>query len=93
MSSQRIEPGVLVTFCHVETSVDLVFAEGLMSRDLTDRIMPGRGYFPHQGEVGLVIDGPEKDTGGRFTMWLVYVGGGNWWFADEHLIEKKLNQT
>jgi hypothetical protein len=84
----NIEPGVLVSFCSVETSVDLVFAEGLVSKDLTDRIMPGRGYFPHPGEVGLVIDGPEKDTGGRFTMWLVYVGGGNWWFTEDHLVPK-----
>jgi len=81
-----IEPGVLVTFCTVETSVDLVFAEGLVSKDLMDRIMPGRGYCPQSGETGLVVGGPELDTGGRFTMWLVYVGGSNWWFTEDHLM-------
>jgi hypothetical protein len=84
-----IKIGVLVTFCSVETSVDLVFAEGLVSRDLTDRIMPGRGYFPHPGEVGLVVGGPELDTGGLFTMWEVYVGGRNLWFTEDHLIPRE----
>jgi len=81
-----IEPGVLVSFAPVETSVDLVFAEGLISRDLMDRIMPGRGYFPQKGEAGLVVDGPEFDTGGRHKMWLVYVGGRNLWFTEDHLV-------
>ena len=81
-----IEPGVLVDFCHTETSVDLIFEEGLVSRDLMDRIMPGRGYFPQPGELGLVVGGPEKDAGGRFTMWLVYVGGRNLWFTEDHLV-------
>ena len=84
-----IRPGVLVDFCHTETSVDLVFAEGLVSRDLTDRIMPGRGYFPHSGEVGLVVGGPELDTVGRFTMWEVYVGGRNLWFLEDQLVPRE----
>lgn len=83
-----IEPGSLIIFCPIETSVDLVFAEGLVSRDLIDRIMPGRGYSPSPGEVGLVIDGPEFDTGGTYKMWLVYVGGANWWFSEDHLVPK-----
>jgi len=87
----KIEVGVLVSFCPVETSVDLTFAEGLISRNLMDRIMPGKGYFPQQGEVGLIVGGPEKDTGGRFTMWEVYVGGRNLWFTEDHLVPKDLN--
>lgn len=86
-----IEAGVLVSFCPVETGVDLLFAEGLVSRNLMDRIMPSRGYFPQPGEVGLVVGGPEKDTGGRFTMWEVYVGGRNLWFTEDHLVPKDLN--
>ena len=87
MSSQRIEPGVLVSFCSVETSADLVFAEGLASRHLIDRVMPGRGYFPQPGEVGLVVGGPTS-PGGIFTMWEIYVGGRNLWFTEDHLILK-----
>ena len=84
-----IDTGTLVSFCPIDAHVELVFAEGIKTRLLSDKLTPGTGYFPRPGEIGLVVGGPDFSVGGQFIMWEVYVGGSNWWFTEDHLVAKE----
>jgi hypothetical protein len=86
MEMGDIGPGVLVSFCPVETGVDVVHPVGTNTKSGVERLIPGMHYEPKPGERGLVVAGPEWNSGGNLKLWLVLVASGNWWFPDDCLV-------
>ena len=82
--------GSLVSFVTIDGRIDTIEPMGLSDRKLARRLYTpsGNTYIPKAGEMGLVVGGPEWPESGGVTvrLWHVLVGGGKWWFDEEHLL-------
>lgn len=85
----EIKAGKLVSFMIVETQIDVIEPIGLPDRKLVNRLVDRGGlYHPVPGEIGLVIRGPEcPEESNSVRLWEVLVGGRQWWFDEEHLVD------
>ena len=87
---EQVSIGSLVSFVTVDGRIDTIEPVGLKDRKLARRLYADKGstYHPKADEVGLVIGGPEwPESGGvAVRLWYVMVGGGNWWFDEDHLL-------
>lgn len=86
---EQVGIGSLVSFVTIETRIDTIEPMGLRERKLITRLYTSgdSAYLPGPSEMGLVVGGPEwPESGGKVRLWEVLVGGGKWWFDEEHLL-------
>lgn len=87
---EKVAVGALVSFVTIDGRIDIIEPMGLRDRKLARRLYASSGntYTPKPGEIGLVIGGPEwPESGGvAVRLWHVMVGGGKWWFDEDHLL-------
>lgn len=86
---EQVSIGSLVSFVTIDGRIDTIEPVGLKDKKLVRRLYADKGntYHPKPAEMGLVVSGPEwPEGGGKVRLWEVLVGGGNWWFDEDHLL-------
>lgn len=75
-----------MSFVTVDHGFEISLPTGTRTTRQLDRLFNEMSYTPGSHERGLVIDGPVWSEGVTMKLWMVHVGGSNWWFSEDQLI-------